>query len=75
MMNICAWYYSVYERKNCLGNYQNVSFNQSKIRYLGHVISSEGRGYYGMDCTDEHPISMYLNGFRGILLMIHRGFF
>jgi hypothetical protein len=28
-----------------------------------------------MDCIDERPISTYLNGFRGILLMVHRRFF
>jgi hypothetical protein len=42
MMNIFAWYYSVYERTNYTRNCRNDFFYQSRIHYLGHVMSSEG---------------------------------
>jgi hypothetical protein len=43
------------------GKLSKCSFYQSKIHYLGHVISGEGivvdpekgRGYYGIACADE----------------------
>jgi hypothetical protein len=48
------------------GKLSKCSFYQTKIHYLGHVISGEGhhcgsnkgRGYYGMACTDECPRSV-----------------
>jgi hypothetical protein len=42
MKNNCAQYYSVYGITNYTGNCRNVFFYQSRIHYLGHVISSEG---------------------------------
>ena len=41
-MRTCAWYYSVCEHTNCMGSCPNALFYQSRIHYLGHVISGEG---------------------------------
>jgi hypothetical protein len=40
-MSTCAWYYNVYENTNCMGSCPML-FYQSRIHYLGHVISGEG---------------------------------
>jgi hypothetical protein len=42
MTSTCAWYYSVCERTKLYGKLSKCSFYQSKIHYLGHVISDEG---------------------------------
>jgi hypothetical protein len=71
-------------RENKLyGKLSKCSFYQSKIHYLGHVISGEGiivdpdesRGYYGMACTEKCTRSMQLYGFSRILPMVRRRFF
>jgi thiamine transporter ThiT len=55
------------------GKLSKCSFYQSKIHYLGHVISGEGivhgsnkgQGYYGMACTDKFPESDSFMGLVG----------
>jgi hypothetical protein len=42
MTSTCAWYYNVYENTNCMGSCPNAFFYQSRIHYLGHVISGKG---------------------------------
>jgi hypothetical protein len=64
------------------GKLSKCSFYQSKIHYLGHVISSEGivvdpakvRGYYGMACTDEcHKVCSFM-GLAGYYRRFVEGF-
>jgi hypothetical protein len=41
-MSTCAWYYNVLREHKLYGKLSKCSFYQSRIHYLGHVISGEG---------------------------------